>query len=241
MKKLLIITLLLSGFVYGQSTKGNYHITFNSIAGYETNILKAPSFYQAKDGEMFFKNDLFANTCFTVGKLRFKTTSKTKKHTLDLKVQGQHSVFSSNSKVKSSMQQVSANYLYTNRKKWTNNIGITYKNVVKTGGVDNDNLIGAPLTYQSFRIANKLGFKLSKEWTVFIKPQAMLKDYFRKDYSAFLFFENGLNSGFEFKSKRNSKFRILIFGELKQRDYTISKMINEDDSWNELDGWNEWD
>ena len=230
--------LLINGPSYSQDKKGTYSISVTPIAGYETNLLKSPSYYEKKDGTAMYKEALWVNIFFTGGKFRFKTTSKQKKHTRDLKSNFQSSIFSSDKNIKASVLISSLNYIYKSKRKWSNSFGLNYKDILKTGGLDNDDLIGSPLTYKNYRVSNKLSYNLSKEWLAFVKPFVGLKNYYRKDYAQFKYLEKGINSGFEFKATKNSKVKLILFGEIKQRNYIIQKMKDIDNKTIDLN--REW-
>jgi len=234
MKKLILITLLIHGSLHAQTKKGTYTISVTPLVGYETNLLKSPSYYEKKDGTAFYKEDLWVNTFFTGGKFRFKTTSKRKQHTFDFKSNFKSSMFSSDKNIKSSVLLIGSNYIYKSKKKWHTNFGVNYKSMLKTGGLDNDDLIGSPLTYKNYRVSNKFSYNLSKEWLIFTKAFIGLKNYYRKDYKQFKYLEKGISTGFEFKATKDPKIKLTLFGEVKQRLYTIKKMKNTENNPNDL-------
>lgn len=222
MNKLLIVLVGCFFSTAALAQKKTIGIRVNPYAGYETNLLKSPAFYEPTNGEEQGREDLWVNAPLVGLNNRFSLYGNNKRHGLVINGNYKHALVPEEKEVSASDLLTDISYRFNNRKKVKNNLKFGFRNYIKTGE-DQDNLIGVPLSYRRIDFSNELNLKLSKKWAWMVQPNATLKMYQREGFSRFTYLENGIRSGLTYRYNLKRKVGFALYGDVHQRNYVIQK------------------
>lgn len=202
--------------------QAQYKITLKPYVGYEVNPLKAPGSFQDSLGANANRSELWNNLPFVGLGASWQSQSKTKRHILDFSSSYRSSINVSDAPVKSAIADFGIDYTAKGKKRLSNTLKVRYRDFVKTGE-DQDNLLGAPLSYKRFIISNDLTIKMKNHWRLQFIPKSILKIYNRDGYDQFTYMNNGLNTqlGYRYHLKNRTGYYLNMV--VAQRNHFIKK------------------
>ena len=204
------------------SQQGTYKLKIKTLMGHEINPLRAPSNYINNNGDNLERTELWNNLPFSGVGASLTSLSNSKRHRMDL-YSSYRSSFNKNSPIKSSILEGGARFFSQGKKgrKWSSKL--MYRNYVKTGGEDQDNLIGAPLSYQRFILDNSFSFKMHKNWRMSLTPRSVFKFYKRSGYKQFRYMHHGLTTVFSYRYNLKNKAGCRLIIGAGQRNHLIQR------------------
>ncbi len=229
-KRALLLTSMLIMALQTFSQKAGYYFSVKPHIGYAFNLLNAPMTYVPSEGTPMVRQQLWKSSPVVGSSMRLMTYSWHKIHTITLDFNYQEAFLKPDQSIESSAAGASIEYRYKNLRKLTNSLRYSIKNYVRTG-VDEDNLLGVPLSYKSMSLSNEVYLKLNKRVHLSLKPFSELKNYQRENYDRFYFFDYGLNVTVNYKYKIKRKMGYMLYATTHQRHYVVE---TEDVSNSEL-------
>lgn len=220
---------MLSLFARSQKV-GGYLFSVRPTIGYDLNMLKAPS--SITDGnQQLGRSDLWQNAPFTGVYSRFMTKSKGGKHKLDFNGLFERGLFTGEDV---QAGEFAANGRYSlNLKKFSYKTHLGFRNYQRTG-VDEDNLIGAPLSYNRYSLNQDLDFKIGKRSHLIVSPFSVYKNYSWGNFDQFMYLDNGVSVAFQKGYKLKRTIGWSVDATFHQRNYTIVKAGQEPESVNRI-------
>ncbi|MFT5821279.1 MAG: hypothetical protein ACI8ZM_002531 [Crocinitomix sp.] len=220
-----LFALCLTAQVNAQQRR--YQITVNPYAGFELNLLKAPATYLSPDGQKTGIKDLWVNAPFAGTKLKWAIYSKDKKRTLEFNTNYRRALFTAKDNLKAQDLNLAVYYKFNHpSKRIKNSLKVGFRDYVKTGE-DQDNLLGTPLSYRRFDLANRLKLRPRKNIEFTIHPYSTVKFYQMSNFDQFMYFDNGLNLAATHNFNLKRKVGFAIYASTHQRNYSIHKSGNE--------------
>lgn len=220
-KLILVGLIFISSTLYSQ--KAGRVITLHNYAGYENNLLKAPStFLTDTSEEVLERYDLWSNASYAGIAPRFITWTKGKKHLLDINGELQNAFLPNDSEIEARKWEVAGVYHYKKSAKSKNKLSFGYRDYIRTGN-NNDNLIGVPLSYRRWFISEQFDQRIGKRSSLFSKVYSQNKYYSMHGYESFFYTDNGLNLAFQRNFMFKKKIGWELFTGFHQRNYFLKK------------------
>lgn len=225
---LLLIISLCATITFSQN--GTYKLKVKTMLGYEINPLRSPSSFIDRNGVFMNKSALYSNLPFVGGGIFYSSSSKTKKHRLDFYSNHRNSINSSKDSVKSAIHEGGIKYHLKIKKGNLLVSKLIYRDYVKTGGQDLDNLIGAPLSYKRIILENSYSIKLKRYWGLSVTPRTIGKFYKRIGFNQFKYLHNDLSTVLTYRYSLKNKVGYRLGLNLGQRNYSIQKQTSTADN-----------
>ena len=221
---LLLIISLCASSTFSQS--GTYKLKVKTMLGYEINPLRSPSSFIDRNGVFMNKSALYNNLPFVGGGIFYSSSSKTKKHRFDFYSNHRNSINSSKDSIRSAIHEGGIKYHLKTKKGNLLVSKLMYRDYVKTGGQDQDNLIGAPLSYKRIILENGYSIKLNRYWGLSITPRTIGKFYKRRGFNQFKYLHNDISTVLAYRYSLKNKIGYRLSTNLGQRNYSIQKQSN---------------
>lgn len=203
--------------VHGQ---GGYKLLVAPSAAYELNMLKSPSSWVDASGNRLNQKQLWQSAPLIGANVRFSSFTKDKKQHFFIASYYDQALFLSGN---TEAGEFSATSGYKFRGKnfltaWT----LAFRDYKRTGQ-DEDNLIGAPLSYKRWTLKGKFDFRTSKKSHLLINPFSVAKYYDMNNYERFMYVDNGLEAMWAYQYKFKTKIGYSFDAGFHQRNYFLNK------------------
>lgn len=219
LNKILIhsLSIIFSAHSYGQ---GSYNIKLNPTGGYAFNLLKSPSFYMNDTSELG-RGDLWMNSAFIGNSLTASFSPGNKRHKIGIDVRNKF-FLASGENFEAGEHRYGVNHKVVLQKGLTLSSKLSYTDFTRSG-VDQDNLIGIPLSYKRWRLNERIDWKLSKKNHFIFNPLVESKFYSMEGFNRFTYFKYGGEVAYQRNWKLKKKVGLEFSGGVNQRRYFISK------------------